>query len=68
VALNKVVTAQYFVWYLSLLPLVLPALAAQRAVSWGARGAGGAAWVAAQLHWLAWAYQLEMRVRSPRVS
>ncbi|KAG2490535.1 hypothetical protein HYH03_010929 [Edaphochlamys debaryana] len=68
VALNKVVTAQYFVWYLSLLPLALPALAAQRAVPARALAAAGGGWVAAQLHWLAWAYQLEMRGRSVHVA
>ncbi len=56
----QVCTAQYFVWWLFLLPLVLhhvprpvpPALLA-----------AAAAWVAAQLHWLAWAYLLEFQVR-----
>ncbi|GIL78837.1 hypothetical protein Vretimale_136 [Volvox reticuliferus] len=67
VTFNKVITAQYFVWYLSLLPLVLPALAAQRAVPRTALVAGGAVWVAAQLHWLAWAYKLEMKGQSVHV-
>ncbi|KXZ51747.1 hypothetical protein GPECTOR_11g193 [Gonium pectorale] len=65
VTLNKVVTAQYFVWYLSLLPLALPALAARAAAPWRRPLAVAAAgWVAAQLHWLWWAYQLEMQGRS----
>ncbi|KAF8070903.1 hypothetical protein HT031_000984 [Scenedesmus sp. PABB004] len=58
VALNSVSTAQYFVWYFSLLPLVVVQL------PWPPpRGlaAAGAAWVVAQLHWLAWAYALEFR-------
>ncbi|KAG2447595.1 hypothetical protein HYH02_007518 [Chlamydomonas schloesseri] len=67
VTLNKVVTAQYFVWYLCLLPLALPALAAQTAVPPAALAAGGGLWVAAQLHWLGWAYQLEMKGRSVHV-
>ncbi|KAJ9530465.1 hypothetical protein QJQ45_012426 [Haematococcus lacustris] len=58
VALNKVCTAQYFVWWLSLVPLVLQHMA------WppprGLLLAAGA-WAAAQLHWLAWAYQLEFQ-------
>ncbi|GLI66742.1 hypothetical protein VaNZ11_010691, partial [Volvox africanus] len=64
VTLNKVVTAQYFVWYLSLLPLVLPALAAQSAVPSAALVAAGAVWVVAQLNWLAWGYKLEMKGQS----
>ncbi|PNH00846.1 GPI mannosyltransferase 1, partial [Tetrabaena socialis] len=62
VALNKVITAQYFVWFLSLLPLTLPALVAQRTVSARAMGAASLFWVVAQLHWLGWAYALEMQV------
>ena len=58
VAFNKVSTAQYFVWYYSLLPLVLPFLPwpppRPLAVALGA-------WVLTQLHWLAWAYLLEFQ-------
>lgn len=56
VAFNKVCTAQYFVWYYSLLPVAL-----QR-MPWPlpkALQAAGAVWVAAQLHWLFWGYTLE---------
>jgi len=56
VALNKVSTAQYFVWYFSLLPLVLPALPARPPAG---LAAAAAAWVATQLHWLGWGYALE---------
>ena len=58
VALNKVVTAQYFVWWFSLLPLCIPRLkwplsrSTIKAISF---------WVATQLHWLFWGYQLEFR-------
>ncbi|RMZ53795.1 hypothetical protein APUTEX25_003934 [Auxenochlorella protothecoides] len=53
----QVSTAQYFVWYVSLLPLVLPRLAA-------AHNRGQLLWAAgmcsaAIAHWLAWAYALE---------
>ena len=55
VTLNRVATAQYFVWYMGLLPVALPSLA-----RWGPRQiAASAAWVATQLHWLFWAYRLE---------
>ncbi|GFH23381.1 GPI mannosyltransferase I, partial [Haematococcus lacustris] len=56
--LPQVCTAQYFVWWLSLVPLVL------QHIAWppprGLLLAAGA-WAAAQLHWLAWAYQLEFQ-------
>jgi phosphatidylinositol glycan class M len=56
VAFNKVCTAQYFVWYYSLLPVAL-----QR-MPWPlpkALQAAGIVWVVAQLHWLFWGYMLE---------
>ncbi|KAL4422310.1 hypothetical protein ABPG75_008507 [Micractinium tetrahymenae] len=59
VAFNKVCTAQYFVWYISFLPLMLPDLAAapNRRRLLGA----AAAWGAAMAHWLLWAYLLEFQ-------
>lgn len=57
VAFNKVVTAQYFVWWFMLLPLVIPAI-----VRSSRRNQVAFAlfiWLIAQLHWLAWAYALE---------
>ncbi|KAL4855940.1 GPI mannosyltransferase 1 [Chlorella vulgaris] len=57
VAFNKVSTAQYFVWHLSFLPLVLPDLAA--APNRGRLMAAAAGWGAAMAHWLLWAYLLE---------
>jgi phosphatidylinositol glycan class M len=58
VAFNKVSTAQYFLWYYCLLPLVVPDLPwpLPRRL-WVALGA----WVAAQLHWLGWGYALEFQ-------
>ena len=60
VAHNRVVTAQYFVWYLCLLPLC------SEGVRWGSRrtvralvGLGGSV-----VLWLGMAYQLEMRGRA----
>lgn len=61
VAFNKVSTAQYFVWYLGLLPALLPELVR----GWSAAQTGAAvAWVVTQLLWLASAYQLEFQVRA----
>jgi len=54
---NPVITSQYFVWFLSLLPACIPALdmtlkqAAIHAILW----------IAAQLSWLLPAYSLEYR-------
>lgn len=56
----QVCTAQYFVWYFGLLPLVLPRL------PWPLPRPlllALAAWLICQLHWLLWAYMLEFQVR-----
>jgi phosphatidylinositol glycan class M len=55
VSLNRVITAQYFNWWAVFLPLLAP----RCTLSFRATAALGGAWVAAYLHWLAWAYQLE---------
>ncbi|CAA3025507.1 GPI mannosyltransferase 1 [Olea europaea subsp. europaea] len=58
VAFNKVITAQYFVWFFCLLPLILPW--SNMNLKWK-----GLAciflWMGAQSHWLMWAYLLEFR-------
>jgi len=59
VALNKVVTAQYFCWWLALLPLALPQSAMPRREA----AALAALWAAAWAHWLLWAFQLELEGR-----
>lgn len=56
VAFNRVVTAQYFCWWMALAPLVAPRLAPHRRRRCGI---AAAAWTAAQLHWLAHAAALE---------
>jgi phosphatidylinositol glycan class M len=56
VAFNKVCTAQYFVWYTSLLPLVLPQ--SRVALRWKGLCMIGV-WFATELHWLFWGYRLE---------
>lgn len=58
VAFNKVVTAQYFVWYFCLFPLILPW--SNLKLKW--KGfVCILVWMASQLHWLAWAYLLEFK-------
>eukprot|EP00250_Pteridium_aquilinum_P006969 c16781_g1_i1 orf=186-1535(+) len=57
VAFNKVITAQYFVWFFCLIPLIVP---------WTTLTLRGGfmcmlLWTAAQLHWLLWAYALEFQ-------
>jgi len=56
VALNRVITAQYFVWWLALLPPCLPWLVIDSRLAWSL-----ALWVVAEVHWLLWAYLLEFR-------
>jgi GPI mannosyltransferase 1 subunit M len=60
VAFNKVATAQYFVWHLSWLPLVLPSI---RRANRNQLLLAAAGWVIALAHWLAWAYALEFAGR-----
>ncbi|KAG0344927.1 hypothetical protein BG004_004084 [Podila humilis] len=60
VAWNKVCTAQYFMWYIVFLPLLIPCLASNPRL--GLRGRGGGmllGWVATQGLWLSQAYNLE---------
>lgn len=58
VAFNKVITAQYFVWFFCLLPLILPW--SRMKLKWE-----GLAciflWMGAQTHWLLWGYMLEFK-------
>ena len=52
----QVCTAQYFLWYLSILPLVLPQ------TNLTLRGSGALlilVWIATQGNWLFWGYRLE---------
>jgi len=57
----QVCTAQYFVWWFGILPLVLP----QLDITWCSGVMLPALlWVLAQVHWLAWAYLLEFQGRS----
>ncbi|OLQ15257.1 GPI mannosyltransferase 1 [Symbiodinium microadriaticum] len=56
VATNKVLTAQYFVWWLCLVPFVLPKLESCSRLT-----RCMLVWMAAEVHWLLWAYLLEFR-------
>lgn len=56
VAYNKVITAQYFTWYLCLLPLSVPSL---RHIPIKVAAASALVWVGALLYWLYQAYTLE---------
>lgn len=61
VAFNKVITAQYFVWFFCLLPLILPWTKLR--LWWKGLICIGI-WFAAQVHWLGWAYLLEFKGRN----
>ena len=53
----QVCTAQYFVWWLTLLPLVLPDMdLTMKGIVWPSL-----LWVLPQLHWLLWGYLLEFQ-------
>ena len=51
---------QYFAWYFSILPLVLPS--SRMSIFRGIALFG--LWFAGELHWLYWAYMLEMQSRN----
>eukprot|EP01084_Bolivina_argentea_P292858 503575_1 len=57
VTFNKVYTGQYFVWYLSLLPALLPRIR----MSFRRSSTLLAIWVTSLANWLFWAYLLEMK-------
>ncbi|KAL6953900.1 hypothetical protein U1Q18_044279 [Sarracenia purpurea var. burkii] len=58
VAFNKVITAQYFVWFFCLLPLILPWT--NMKLKW--EGLSSILlWIGAQTHWLMWGYLLEFK-------
>lgn len=58
VTFNKVVTSQYFLWYLVFLPLYLPASPFLRSPRKGVAALAG--WIAAQALWLYHAYNFEI--------
>ncbi|KAF9114214.1 hypothetical protein BGX27_011416 [Mortierella sp. AM989] len=60
VAWNKVCTAQYFMWYIVFLPLLIPCLTANPRMGLRSQGLNMLlAWVASQALWLSQAYNLE---------
>lgn len=58
VAFNKVITAQYFVWFYCLLPLILPW--SRMKLKWEGILCM-VLWIGAQTHWLLWGYMLEFK-------
>ncbi|KAK8969677.1 GPI mannosyltransferase 1 [Platanthera guangdongensis] len=61
VSFNKVITAQYFVWFFCLLPLILPW--SRMKLKWKGLMCISI-WMGSQLHWLMWAYLLEFKGRN----
>ena len=64
VGFNKVCTAQYFIWYHVLLPLVLPSTDAFVAEHHYRAAAHAVAWTLSLLAWLGCAHQLEFRAKN----
>lgn len=58
VAFNKVITAQYFVWFFCLLPVVMPW--SKLKMRWQGLLCI-LCWMGTQLHWLLWGYLLEFK-------
>ena len=58
---NKVLTGQYFMWYIALMPLVWPHLQFKRRGLISVARGGFALWVGAILAWLGVAYLLEFK-------
>jgi len=58
---NKVLTAQYFLWYICLLPLIVPLLTHMSNKKCAVLMA---MWFGTELHWLYWAYFLEMQTEN----
>lgn len=59
---NKVVTSQYFLWWMAYLPLALPLILqqCQRHRSYGAMWLSATVlWFLTEFHWLYWGYQIE---------
>jgi len=61
VSFNKVCTAQYFIWYHALLPLVLPSSAAMLRAERARSFMAAAVWVLTLVVWLGVAWLLEFR-------
>lgn len=60
VAFNKVCTAQYFHWYMCILPLMTP----QTRMGWQMAVGLLVLWFATELHWNYWSYWLEIQGQS----
>jgi phosphatidylinositol glycan class M len=56
VIFNKVCTAQYFIWYITLLPIACPFIK----INWKQALTLVIPWVLTEVHWLFWAYNLEI--------
>jgi phosphatidylinositol glycan class M len=59
-ATNRVLTAQYFNWWMALLPLLAP----RSRMPVGVACACALGWLAAEVHWVRWAMELEVRGES----